>query len=67
MAVIGVDVEALGDAVAGDFDAVGILSLESAVLEGGVEEVYNGERKALAGVGGLEGCISGGAVRMMLM
>jgi hypothetical protein len=48
-------VEALGDAVAGDLDAVGVFSLESAVLERGVEEINDGERQALARVGGLEG------------
>jgi hypothetical protein len=48
-------VEALGDAVAGDLDAVGVFGLESAVFERGVEEVDDGEREALARVGGLEG------------
>ena len=46
--------EALGNAVAGDLDAVGIFGLEGAVFERGVEEVNDGERQALAGVGGLE-------------
>jgi hypothetical protein len=50
-------VEALGDAVAGDLDAVGVLGLESAILEGGVEEIDDGERQALARVGGLEGFV----------
>jgi hypothetical protein len=48
-------VEALGDAVAGDLDAVGVFGLERAVFERGVEEVDDGEREALARVGGLEG------------
>jgi hypothetical protein len=52
-------VEALRDAVAGDLDAVGVLRLERAVLEGRVEEVDYGKRKALVRVGGLEGSVSG--------
>jgi hypothetical protein len=53
-------VEALGDAVGGDFDAVGVLGLECAVLEGGVEEIDYGERQALVRVGGgLEVSVSG--------
>ena len=54
--------EALGDAVAGDLNAVGVLSLESAILEGGVEEINDGERQALARVGGLEGLFVSGIV-----
>jgi hypothetical protein len=53
-------VEALGDAVAGDLDAVGVLGLECAVLEGRVEEIDYGERQALVRVGGgLERSVSG--------
>jgi hypothetical protein len=51
-------VEALGDAVAGDLDAVGVLGLESAILERSVEEIDDGERQALARVGGLEEFVS---------
>jgi hypothetical protein len=47
-------VEALGDAVAGDLDAVGVLGLERAILERVVEKVDYGERKALVRVGSLE-------------
>ena len=36
--------EAFRDAVAGDFDAVCVFGLEGAVLEGGGEEVDDGER-----------------------
>jgi hypothetical protein len=50
-------VEALGDAVAGDLDAVGVLGLKSAILERSVEEINDGERQALARVGGLEGFV----------
>jgi hypothetical protein len=32
-------VEAFGDAVAGDFDAVSVFGLESAIFEGGLQEV----------------------------
>jgi len=53
----GVDVEAFGDAVGGDFDAVGVFGLEGAVFEGGGEEVDDGQREALAGVGGLGGVL----------
>jgi len=53
-------VEALGDAVAGDLDAVGVLRLECAILEGVVEEVDYGERKTLVRVGGLEEVSVGG-------
>jgi hypothetical protein len=56
-------VEALGDAVAGDLDAVGIFRLKRAVLEGVVEEVDYGERKALVRVGGLEEVSVGGELR----
>ena len=42
--------EAFCDAVAGDLDAVCVFGLESAVLEGGGEEVDDGERQALAGI-----------------
>jgi hypothetical protein len=53
-------VEALGDAVAGDLDAVGVLGLERAILERVVEKVDYGERKALVRVGGgLERSVSG--------
>lgn len=52
--------EALGDAVGGDLNAVGILGLECAVLEGRVEEIDYGERQALVRVGGgLEVSVSG--------
>jgi hypothetical protein len=53
-------VEALGDAVGGDLNAVGVLGLKRAVLEGRVEEIDYGERQALVRVGGgLEGSVSG--------
>lgn len=51
--VRGVDVEAFGDAVGCDFDRVGVFGLQGAVFEGGGEEVDDGEREALAGVGRL--------------
>jgi hypothetical protein len=59
-------VEALCDAVAGDLDAVGVLGLECAILEGVVEEVDYGERKALVRVGGLEGSVSGWGIEKWL-
>lgn len=43
----GVYFEAFGDAVRGDFDRVAVLFAESAIGEGGVEEVDNGKREAL--------------------
>jgi len=47
-------VEAFGDAVLGDLDAVRVFGLQGAVFEGGGEEVDDGEREALAGVCCLE-------------
>jgi hypothetical protein len=44
-------VEAFCDAVTCDLDAVGVFGLEGAVFERGLEEVDDGEGKALAGVG----------------
>ena len=40
--VFGVDVEAFGYAVGGDFDGVGVFGLQRAVGEGGGEEVDDG-------------------------
>ena len=45
--------EAFGDAVLGDLDAVGVFGLESTVFERGGEEVVDGEGEAFAGVGRL--------------
>lgn len=55
--------EGFGDAVLGDFDVVGVFGLEGAVFEGGGEEVVDGEREALAGVGGLYSILSVGFSR----
>ena len=48
-----VDVEAFGDAVACDFDAVCVFGLEGAVGQGSGEEVDDGEGETFAGVGRL--------------
>jgi len=45
--------EALGDAVGSDLDAVGVFGLEGAVLKGGGEEVDYGEGETLARICGL--------------
>lgn len=47
--------EAFGYTVGRDLDAVGVFGLEGAVLEGGLEEVDDGEREALTGIAGLWG------------
>lgn len=43
----GVDVEGVGDAGGGDLDGLGVVFLEGAVFQGGIEEIDDGEGEAL--------------------
>lgn len=43
--------EAFCYAVGGDFDRVGVFGLESAIFEGGLKKVDDGQGEAFAGVG----------------
>lgn len=46
----GVDVEGVGDAGGGDLDGLGVVFLEGAVFQGGIEEIDDGEGEALFAV-----------------
>ena len=48
-----VDFEGVGDAGLRDFDRLAVVGREGAVLEGGAEEVDDGEREPFLGFGGL--------------